>query len=102
MKIKIDTDQLAGDISAVNEQIDNLNAAKNRVIQSMMEISSMWEGQAHDAFMVQVLNDSQRLAHLIKTMQNMASCLSNAKNQYDGCAEEVRDKIRSICLSGDC
>lgn len=101
MKITIDTERLSGDIGSVNEQIENLNAAKDRVIRSMTEISSMWEGPAHKAFMRQVLLDSQRLDHLIRSMRNMESCLENAKNQYEHCAEDVRDKIRSIRLSND-
>ena len=101
MNIKIDTEQLCTDIGSVNQEIEDLNAAKNRVIQCMTQISSMWEGQAHAAFMVQVGNDAQMLEQLILKLRNMSSCLDNAQKKYEKCSEEVQSKIAEIWLSRD-
>lgn len=101
MNIEISTDQLGLDVSAVQEQVEALNTAKDQVIRCLMDLGTMWEGQAHDAFMTQVMVDAEMLQGLITNLQNLVSCMEYAKSEYQSCAESVGEKIQSISLSSD-
>lgn len=101
MNIEISTDHLGVDIRSVRDQIDDLNNAKERVLNQLMELNNMWEGAAHDVFASQVVNDAQMLMNLINSLRNMADCMEYAKTEYERCHEDVMSKIASIRLSND-
>ena len=100
MIIEISTDQLAGDISAMQSRVEALENAKTQVYQCLDNLNGMWIGPAHEAFVQQTEVDSQELIALIQNIQNLISCMEYAKREYDECQGSVNDMIAAFYISG--
>lgn len=101
MRIEIDTQYLSNDIKTMEEQKADLQKSKQLVFACMDEVNAMWEGQAHDQFLVQVMLDSQRLDALLSSINNLIECMQHAKAEYEKCSDAVSDKIASLRMSND-
>ena len=102
MKIEISTEQLSGDISAMQNCLERLENAKTNMFSCIEQLNGMWMGSAHDAFVIQTRNDTQQIEELLENLQEMIACMEYAKTEYENCAASVEDKSASIQIySGD-
>lgn len=101
MNIEISTNQLGTDVRYIREQIEDLNNAKDLVLNQLTELNGMWKGAAHDVFEAQVSMDAMMLLDLIRSLRNLADCMDYAKSEYERTHDEVMSKIAGIRLSND-
>lgn len=101
MNLEISTDQLRADTSTMSEQIEALDAARDKVISCLNNLNSMWDGAANAAFVRQVFSDNLMLTRMISNLRNLVECLEYAHSEYVHCDEEVKQKIASLRMSGD-
>lgn len=100
MIIEISTDQLAGDISAMQSRVEALENAKTQVFQCLDNLNGMWIGAAHEAFVQQTEVDSYELIALIQNLKHLISCMEYAKQEYNECHGSVNDMIAALHISG--
>lgn len=101
MNIEISTPWLDNDITRMQEQLDNLVAAKNQVYRRLESLNSMWEGAAQYIFINQTRIDETVLQGLVNNLNNLIECMQYAKNEYEKCNDEVNSKIAGIRLAND-
>lgn len=101
MNIEISTDRLDADISKMEDQLNNLVAAKDQVYRCLETLNTMWDGTANTVFMMQTRIDQTVLKGLINNLNNLIECMEYARSEYIKCTEEVNSKISSIRLSND-
>ena len=101
MNIEISTPWLDNDITRMQEQLDNLVAAKNQVYRRLESLNSMWEGAAQYIFINQTRIDETVLQGLINNLNNRIECMQYAKSEYERCNDEVNSKIAGIRLAND-
>jgi uncharacterized protein YukE len=101
MNIEISTPWLDNDITRMQEQLDNLVAAKNQVYRRLESLNSMWEGAAQYIFINQTRIDETVLQGLINNLNNLIECMQYAKSEYERCNDEVNSKIAGIRLAND-
>ena len=71
MNIEISTPWLDNDITRMQEQLDNLVAAKNQVYRRLESLNSMWEGAAQYIFINQTRIDETVLQGLVNNLNNV-------------------------------
>jgi uncharacterized protein YukE len=101
MNIEISTPWLDNDITRMQEQLDNLVAAKNQVYRRLESLNSMWEGAAQYIFINQTRIDETVLQGLVNNLNNLIECMQYAKSEYERCNDEVNSKIAGIRLAND-
>lgn len=101
MNIEISTPRLENDVRKLQDELERLSAAKDRVYQCLNRLDSMWEGSAKNVFKNQIRVDAMVFLSLISNLNNMIDCMSYAKTEYEKCSEEVDSKIARIRLSND-
>lgn len=101
MNIEISTTQLNNDISRMQDQVDNLVAAKDQVYRCLETLNTMWDGIANTVFTMQTRRDEAVLREMINNLNNLIECMEYAKSEYEKCTEDVNSKIASIRLSND-
>lgn len=101
MNIEISTGQLNSDIRRMQDQLDALRNAKERVYRQLEQLNTMWDGNANSVFMAQTRVDEQVMQEMLENLNDLISCMEFASQEYDRCTEEVDSKIASIRLSGD-
>lgn len=100
MNLEISTERLDTDINKLQENLDNLRAAKDQVYRCLEQLNTMWDGIAKMTFQAQTIMDEQVLAGLLANLDNLIACMEYAKSEYNRCNEDVNSKINSIRLSG--
>lgn len=101
MNIEISTPWLDNDITRMQEQLDNLVAAKNQVYRRLESLNSMWEGAAQYIFINQTRIDETVLQGLVNNLNNLIECMQYAKSEYERCNDEVNSKIAGIRLANN-
>jgi len=101
MNIEISTERLDADINKMQENLDNLRAAKDQVYRCLKQLNTMWDGMAKMTFSMQTRMDEMVLTGLLGNLNNLIECMEYAKSEYVQCNEDVNSKIASIRLSGD-
>lgn len=95
-KLRITTEQLARDIAAFNENINNVLKAVEQLRNESARLNSMWDGPSHQAFTEQFNGDLEAANDLITELRNYASALEAAKKKYEDCVGRVDLYINAI------
>lgn len=101
MNIEISTPRLENDIRSLQENLERLSVAKDRVYQCLENLDSMWTGIAKEVFKTQVRTDAAVFLSLISNLNNMIDCMTYARTEYEKCNDEVESKIARIRLAND-
>lgn len=95
-EIEVNTDMLASDTNQLTQQLQTARQFIKTMSEDMVQLDSMWDGPANEAFMAQFNNDAQYAEELCKMVEKLIECMENAKKQYDTCEAEVSSLIASI------
>lgn len=94
--IEVDTSKLNSDIS---EQKSEITQARNRLktLKSELDaLNAMWKGSANLAFQNAVTQDYSKMQNMLTTLEKLASCMENAKKEYNSCEQSVKSTVNSI------
>ena len=95
-EITIDTATLAGDISDLEDALNNARKQLEDMFTQVAELDSMWDGPANEAFKKQFGVDYENSKSLCDTVQSLISCMEFAREQYNLCDNEVNSIVASI------
>lgn len=98
-QIKVNTVTLGNDMETINGYLKDLKTQKGNLAGSMIELNSMWSGEAYDAFVQAVNNDLQLLQAVIDDLTNSVYAYeTRAKSKYEECEKQVRALIDDITI----
>lgn len=95
-QIAVNTDTLTNDINSMKSSLDTVKKKAERMQTSIQELSSMWEGPAHNAFLTQFNTDCNSLIELYSLITDLIGCMEYADKEYVNCENSVRSLIDSI------
>lgn len=94
--IEINTNSLRSDVTTIEGEIAAINRGAEKLLQTLHELESMWDGIAKQAFSAEVNRDVQQLRELSKAMERFTGKTSEARQEYDRCESAVDQIIASI------
>ena len=95
-EIEINTDSLGRDIESLRGALDTIRKDKNRMVEEISQLSTMWKGPANQAFVKQFSLDCISFDNLIQTIEEMIRAMENAKKEYEKCDRKVIDIANTV------
>lgn len=95
-ELEINTDFLAGDIRAMEEQLNQTNRLLHEIYAEVEEMNAMWEGPANQAFCRAFHKDQDRFSQITKGMQEYLQQLQAAGRAYEACEHAASKTVASI------
>lgn len=96
--ISIDTSILSSDISSLNSQVKEARNQMNQMVNSMIELDAMWDGEANQEFVKQFQYDVESAEGLFESLEQIIESIEYAKKEYDKCDNDVEGIIASIVV----
>lgn len=94
--IEVDIKALDQDVQDLKETLEKVKGNMEGMFNTIKELDTMWEGPAHDAFIMQFEADRQFFNALCDTVDGIIDSMENAKNNYRKCEASVREEIDKI------
>ncbi len=98
MRFEVDTNQVSQTVTKMTELIHNISSEKSQMMSAIGSLSSMWVGEAHDAFVTQVQVDDAELQSLVEDLNAIAERFDQARIAYDKCENKAMETIASISV----
>ncbi len=98
MRFEVDTNQVSQTVTRMTELIHNISSEKSQMMSAIGSLSSMWVGEAHDAFVTQVQVDDAELQSLVEDLNAIAERFDQARIAYDNCENKAMETIASISV----
>lgn len=95
-RITIETAALKTSVETMEGLLDAIKDELEGMYDAVQNLSTMWEGPAHDAFLGQFSEDRQQAASLCSTLQNFIGSMNFAGITYDNCEKTICEMIDSI------
>lgn len=95
-RIVIDTRQLSAGIRGMREDLEQLHSCSDRLLEAVQQLSSLWDGPAHAAFINAFSQDAQWLEQRLEGVTRYTDDLEQARQDYDRCDQTVRGLVDSI------
>lgn len=94
--IEVNTNTLKADVSEIDDELRAILQCAEKLVATLSQLESMWDGNAKQAFSLAVKDDLNRLKELVKAMQNLTGKTGEAREEYDRCESAVAQIIASI------
>ena len=98
MRFEVDTNQVSQTVTKMTELIHNISSEKSQMMNAVGSLSSMWVGEAHDAFVAQVQVDDAELQSLVEDLNAIADRFDQARIAYDNCENKAMETIAAISV----
>lgn len=95
-KLEIESRRLQSDIESLKVHLNSMRQVGNRMMSNINALSSMWEGEAKNAFIKQFQSDYETLNSMAKVIEDLIKDLEYAREQYDTCENRVAAIIQNI------
>jgi Proteins of 100 residues with WXG. len=96
--IKVDAHKMRRDIEALRQLLEEIPQQIDELEGSMAKLSTLWEGQAWDAFQRQVVADIEYLREVYRMGKEYVESFSEAKRIYQDVEIKVDDEVRGLKL----
>ena len=94
--IEVNTTTLKSDVAAIEDELQKISAAAERLLQTLHELESMWDGNAKRSFSAAVNSDIAQLKELVKAMRSFNGKTGEAREEYDKCENAVEQIVAAI------
>ncbi|MDD3369979.1 MAG: WXG100 family type VII secretion target [Lachnospiraceae bacterium] len=94
--IEVEAQTMGNDIQAMKEILQGAVSEISGMASEMEALSAMWTGAGHDAYMNQFSNDCERMNEVDQLFKDYMNRLTEAKNEYCKCEQDVSDIVRAI------
>ena len=94
--IEIDTAALERDRQTIQSELDRVRTGINQLKDKMVNLGSMWEGPAHNAFMAQFNADYEFIQEFENEIEKYIGTMEYAQREYQKCESQVQQTIASI------
>lgn len=95
-KLEVETIRLNTDVENMTEYLDKIKKAKDAMETNIVNLNSMWDGEAKVAFVEQCNYDIETLSSIISEVDSFIKKWSIAKKKYDDCEMQVGNLINDI------
>jgi WXG100 family type VII secretion target len=97
-KIRVNTGSLDQTRKELQAKLDKVRKDIDHISDDMGTLNSMWEGDAHQAYVQSITDDMQVLSEVCEGIQSMIRYESNAVTEYGKCEQQVADVIAKISI----
>lgn len=94
--IETDTMALERDMQTIQSELERVRTEINQLEEKMVNLGAMWEGPAHNAFMVQFNADYELIQEFGNEIGVYIETMEYAVREYQKCEREVQQAIASI------
>lgn len=95
-QIRVNTDSLNRTRGGLQEKLAQIQKGIGQISEDMATLNSMWEGDAHEAFLQRVNEDIQFLNEGCEGIQKIIDYEGSAVTEYNKCEQQVADLISQI------
>lgn len=95
-ELEIETQRLQTDIDNLRMHLDGMRKTGDSMMAGINGMSSMWEGEAKNAFVAQFQSDYETLKSTADVIEDLIKTLEEAKQQYDTCESNVASIISAL------
>ncbi|MDO4634027.1 MAG: WXG100 family type VII secretion target [Eubacteriales bacterium] len=95
-KIKVNTNSLSQTQKELQARLKKIRSDIENISNDMNTLSSMWSGDAHEAFDDQIASDIGFLNEVCKGIDSIISFEGTAVTEYNKCEEMVGDLVAQI------
>ncbi len=95
-ELEIETKRLSSDINNLKVHLAGMRTSGDNMMSQINQLSSMWEGEAKDAFVVQFQSDYQTLKNMEEVLEDLINDLETAKDRYNNCENNVGSIIQAM------
>ena len=97
-ELRIDTEALNRDVSAMRSCLTRLTAELDGMFQALMTLNRMWEGPANASFDQQFRADATDMRELCSIISALAGCMETAEREYRRCGEKMDSAVAAVSL----
>ena len=94
--IEIDTAALDRDRRAIQSELSRVRSEIDQLKEKMVNLGTMWDGPAHDAFMAQFYADYEFIQEFENEIEKYIETMEYALKEYQKCDDSVQQAIASI------
>lgn len=94
--IEVNTSTLRSDVSAISAEISGLKNDVERLKSTADQLSTMWDGNAKNAFIAAVNDDIKRLEELISAIGKFTDKTDSSRAEYEKCENAVAGIVAAI------
>ena len=94
--IEIDTVSLERDRQTIQSELEKVHSGISQLREKMVNLGAMWEGPAHNAFMVQFNADYEFVQEFENELEKYIGTMEYAQKEYQKCENAVHQAIASI------
>ncbi len=95
-KIRVSTTQIGNAASNIGQIVSSMKSDIDSMFDGINGLNSMWDGDAHDAFVSSAQTDRERLLEVIDEINTIMQKLEEAQREYESCERTVASEIQSI------
>ncbi len=95
-RLEIESRRLQSDIESLKVHLNGMRQTGNKMMSNINALSSMWEGEAKNAFTKQFQSDYETLNSMAKVIEDLIKDLEYAREQYDTCENSVASILQNI------
>jgi WXG100 family type VII secretion target len=95
-RLEIETGRLQRDIDSLKSYLNSMRQTGDNMMAGIRALSSMWEGEAKEAFTVQFQSDYETLQSMEQIIEDLIKTLEFAEEQYVTCENDVASIISAI------
>lgn len=95
-EIAVSTENLGRDIARLRTVLNNLRKNKDKMVQEIEQLNTMWKGPANQMFAKQFALDCRSFDNLCRTIEEMIKAMENAKTEYEKCDNKVNALVNAI------
>lgn len=95
-EIAVSTENLEKDIIRLKGVLADLRKNKDKMVQEIEQLNSMWSGTANQMFTKQFTSDCISFDSLCRTIEEMIQAMEHAKTEYEKCDNRVYGIVSAI------
>lgn len=95
-ELEIETQKLQTDIDSLRIHLNDMRKTGDNMMAGVNALSSMWEGEAKNAFVAQFQSDYEFLRSMEDIIEDLIQNLEEARQKYDICENNVASIINEI------
>ena len=95
-RLEIETRKLQNDIDSLKTHLNGMRKTGDDMMSGINAMSSMWEGDAKNAFVAQFQSDYETLKSMADVIESLIKDLEQAREQYDACESSVASIISAL------
>lgn len=94
--IEVDTTEIDRDRQTIQSELEKIQTEIGRLNEEMAGLSAMWDGPAHDIFMIQFSADYEFIQEFGNEIRSYIETIKYAQNKYQKCEASVEQAVASI------